>query len=75
MGVAVACLRDAVAQERIGKASVVLLNVSGGGRGRLAAERSLNAAIPRLRIARESLSREETVYRIGEICAAAPSPV
>jgi cysteate synthase len=75
VGVAVACLRDAVAQERIGKASVVLLNVSGGGRGRLAAERSLNAAIPRLRIARESLSREETVYRIGEICAAAPSPV
>lgn len=55
-GVAVACLRDAVAQEKIRKDEVVLLNITGGGRLRLEADYPLVPAEPRLRLIRKSIA-------------------
>jgi cysteate synthase len=75
-GVAVACLRDAVIRGKIGKDSVVLLNVTGGGRRRLSQDFSLTPAQPQLRLTKESLSRAqlpETVRRVSGMCASALS--
>lgn len=64
--VAVACLSDAVAQGKIDRDSAVLLNVTGGGRGRLAMDYPLIQAEPILRLTRESLVGKDTVGRIAE---------
>lgn len=64
--VAVACLSDAAIQEKIDRESVVLLNVTGGGRRRLATDYPLIQAEPALRLTRESLAREDTVRRLAE---------
>jgi cysteate synthase len=72
VGVAVACLREAVARGEVGKDSVVLLNVTGGGRRRLSQDYPLIPAQPQLRLTRESLSQvqlAETVHRVTELCA------
>jgi cysteate synthase len=63
--VAVACLRDAVLQERIPKDSVVLLNITGGGRARARRDRALVPATPRLRL---SLTRPDAVNRLAALC-------
>ena len=72
IGVAGACLREAVARGEVGKDSVVLLNVTGGGRRRLSQDYPLIPAQPQLRLTRESLSHvqlAETVHRVTELCA------
>ena len=76
VGVAVACLRDAVARMGIGKDSVVLLNATGGGRLRLSQDYPLVSARPLLRLIRKSLSQAEhaeTVYRVIYLCESAAS--
>jgi cysteate synthase len=76
VGVAVACLREAAIREQIDKASVVLLNVTGGGRLRLRKDYPLVSAQPQLRFTRESLSQAEhaeTVRRITSLCESAAS--
>jgi cysteate synthase len=55
-GVAVACLREAVAQGKLDKESVVLLNITGGGRFRLERDYPLIPAEPRLQLLRKSLT-------------------
>jgi cysteate synthase len=64
-GVAVACLRDAAVQGKIGRESVVLLNVTGGGRLRLDADYPLVQAQPRLRVAMSALGSRDVVDRIA----------
>jgi cysteate synthase len=64
--VAVACLSDAVVQERIDQDSVVLLNVTGGGRRRLAMDYPLIQAEPMVRLTRQSLAQEGTVRQLAE---------
>lgn len=54
-GVAVACLRAAAGQGKIGKEAAVLLNITGGGRLRLAKDHPLVPAEPRLRLIRKSI--------------------
>lgn len=66
--VAVACLSDAVVQEKIDQDSMVLLNITGGGRSRLAMDYPLVQAEPILRLTRQALSQEDTVRRLAE-CA------
>jgi cysteate synthase len=67
-GVALACLRDAVSSERIDKGSTVLLNITGGGRLRLATDHPLVSAEPRLRLSRRLLDEEDTIQRIVGLC-------
>jgi cysteate synthase len=64
--VAVACLSDAVVQEKIDQDSVILLNVTGGGRCRLARDYPPVPAEPVLRLSRQALAREDTVHRLAE---------
>jgi cysteate synthase len=64
--VALACLSDAVIQEKIDRDSVVLLNVTGGGRRRLAMDYPLIPAEPTLRLTRKSLAQQDTVHRLIE---------
>jgi cysteate synthase len=66
-GVAVACLQDAVAQGRVEREAAVLLNITGGGRRRLAREYSLTLAEPKLRLSRKFIT-EDTVDQIAELC-------
>lgn len=66
-GVAVACLRDAAAQGRIGKESVVLLNVTGGGRRRLDAAYPLVQAQPQLEVVMSALGSRDVVDRIADL--------
>ena len=66
-GVAVACLRDAVAQGRVEREAVVLLNITGGGRRRLARDYSLIPAEPKLRLSRKFLT-EDTVHQVAALC-------
>jgi cysteate synthase len=68
-GVALACLREAVAQERIGRESVVLLNITGGGRARLGRDYSLVPAEPNLRLTRGSMTHDKAVDRIAALCS------
>jgi cysteate synthase len=76
VGVAVACLHEAVIRKQIDEESVVLLNVTGGGRLRLSRDYPLVSAQPQLRFTRESLSQAEhaeTVHRITSLCESAAS--
>jgi cysteate synthase len=70
-GVAVSCLRDAAARGSLGKESVVLLNITGGGRLRLARDHPLVSPEPQLRFTRDSLNQESTVQMIAAHCASA----
>ena len=65
-GVAVACLSDAVVQEKINQDSVVLLNVTGGGRQRIVMDYPLVQAEPMLRLSRQALFKEDTVRKLAE---------
>jgi cysteate synthase len=67
-GVAVACLSAAVAEGKVDRESVVLLNVTGGGRGRLGSDYPLVKADPYLRLTRRSLADEGAVHRLAESC-------
>jgi cysteate synthase len=67
-GVAVACLREAVSAGLVETDAVVLLNITGGGRRRLAAECSLTPAEPDLRLSRKFLT-EETVHQVARLCS------
>jgi len=58
-GVAVACLLDAAAKEQVGWESVVLLNITGGGRRRLEHDYRLVQAQPQLRVPRDSPEWQE----------------
>ncbi len=64
--VAVACLSDAVVQEKIDQDSVVLLNVTGGGRRRIVMDYPLVQAEPMLRLSRQALFKEDTVRKLAE---------
>jgi cysteate synthase len=68
-GVAVACLQDAVARGRVEREAVVLLNITGGGRRRLARDYSLVPAEPKLRLSRKFLT-EDTVHQVAALCGA-----
>lgn len=70
--VAVACLREAAAQGRIDRESVVLLNITGGGRLRLGKDHSLVPAEPQLWLTRKSLaeSAAEAAHSIAALCPA-----
>lgn len=65
--VAVACLGEAVAQGRIGKDAVVLLNITGGGRQALERDYPLTSPEPRLRLGREALASGEAVDQIAAL--------
>jgi len=67
-GVAVACLQEAVARGLVEREAVVLLNITGGGRRKLAADYSLTPAEPNLRLSRKFLT-EETVHQVAELCS------
>jgi cysteate synthase len=71
VGVALACLRDAVARETVGKDAVVLLNVTGGGRLRLARDYRLIQAQPQLRLARRSIAGSEAIAKVVSLCTSA----
>lgn len=71
VGVALACLRDAVAQEKVNRESVVLLNVTGGGRLRLREECPLVPAEPQLRLMRSSQGWAEAVDSVAALCGSA----
>jgi cysteate synthase len=66
-GVAVACLQDAVAQGRVEREAVMLLNITGGGRRRLARDYSLVPAEPKLRLSRKFLTGA-TVHQVAALC-------
>lgn len=68
-GVALACLRDAVAQGKVRRESVVLLNVTGGGRLRFRADHPLVPAEPQLRLTRKSLATADAQHLVAELCA------
>ncbi|MFF4121507.1 cysteate synthase [Streptomyces sp. NPDC001714] len=67
-GVAVACLADAAARGRLDDDSVVLLNITGGGRSRLGTDHALIPATPRLRIPVGAARHAETVEGIAALC-------
>jgi cysteate synthase len=67
-GVALACLRGAVAQGQVPTDSIVLLNVTGGGRKRLKQDFGLFSAAPDVRLTAESLRSGESVDRVLELC-------
>jgi cysteate synthase len=68
-GVAVACLQDAVIQGRVEREAVVLLNVTGDGRRRVARVYSLIPAEPKLGLSRKFLT-VDTVHQITALCEA-----
>jgi cysteate synthase len=65
--VAVACLRDAAKQRKIDGDSVVLLNVTGGGRKRLARDYVLLPADPQCRLTRQSARSDEALRGIASL--------
>jgi cysteate synthase len=67
-GVAVACLIASVAEGKLAD-EVVLVNITGGGRGRLAKDHSLYPAAPQMRLTREALGSERTAREIAEVVA------
>lgn len=71
-GVALACLRGALAEGRVNRESVVLLNVTGGGRLRLGEDHALLWAEPRLRLTRKSLDQQDTARRVAGLCENQP---
>jgi len=68
-GVAVACLQDAIARRRVDREATILLNITGGGRGRMALERALVPAEPKLRLSRR-LRTEDAVQQVTALCGA-----
>ncbi len=68
-GVAVACLQDAVARRRLNREATILLNITGGGRGRLAKDYCLVQAEPKLRLSRR-LCEEDAVHQVAALCGA-----
>jgi cysteate synthase len=70
VGVAVACLRESVTRGMVDRESVILLNVTGGGRNRLSADHPLREVRPRLHLTRDSMSGEAAVREITELCLA-----
>jgi cysteate synthase len=74
-GVALACLCDAVAEEKIPKDSVVLLNVTGGGRAQSRQEQSAAPARPQLHLTREALAGPESVEQVVALCESAGSVI
>lgn len=66
-GVAVACLQDAVVQGRVEREAVVLLNITGGGRRRLARDHFLVPAEPKLRLSRRFLTGD-AVHQVAALC-------
>jgi cysteate synthase len=72
-GVALACLREAAAQGRVGHESMVLLNITGGGRERLGQESPLIRAAPRMRLTLGSLAGRGAALKVAEFCASAAS--
>jgi cysteate synthase len=64
--VAVACLSDAVVQEKVNQDSVILLNITGGGRQRLASDYPLMQVEPVLRLTRESLTHPDAINRVAD---------
>jgi cysteate synthase len=66
-GVALACLREAALRSTIARTDVVLLNVTGGGRARLAADHRLVLARPSLRVGRAAADCPDTVKAIAEL--------
>jgi cysteate synthase len=66
-GVALACLRNAVNKGLIERESVVVLNITGGGRRRLRRDYPLIPAEPQLQLTRESLATTEAVHRVTEL--------
>jgi cysteate synthase len=65
--VAVACLQDAVAHGRVEREAVMLLNITGGGRSRLARDYSLVPAEPKLRLSRKSFTGD-AVRQVAALC-------
>lgn len=72
--VAAASLFSAVKAGMVPRDSAVLLNVTGGGRARLARDHSLVQADPRLRVRMDG-SRDEALAAIGELFSAAAGAV
>jgi cysteate synthase len=68
-GVALACLRNAVIQGRVPNDSIVLLNVTGGGRKRLERDFTLFRASPDMHLTNESLGSAESVDRVLKLCS------
>jgi cysteate synthase len=72
-GVALSCLRDAVIQGRVPTDSIILLNVTGGGRKRLEQDSALFHATPDVHLSAESLRSGESVDRVLELVTARPT--
>jgi cysteate synthase len=70
-GVALAALRTAVRQGRIDPAATVLLNITGGGRARYAAEHRLAANAPDLVVTREAISSSHAIAEIADVVTSA----
>ncbi|MCX4460731.1 cysteate synthase (plasmid) [Streptomyces sp. NBC_01340] len=73
--VAVACLAQAAAQGRIPNDAGVLLNITGGGRARLAAETRRTSFTPHLRLPVDCLGQADAVARAGELFTARHTPL
>ncbi|MEV7193801.1 cysteate synthase [Streptomyces sp. NPDC093510] len=69
--VAAASLFSAVGSGAIPRDATVLLNVTGGGRARLARDHTLLAAEPRLRVRLDGGSHDEALAAIGDLFAPA----
>lgn len=67
-GVAVACLRQSVADGLIPSDALVLLNITGGGRQRAASDFNLIEAEPQLRFNQQSLDLPQAVDQVIELC-------
>ena len=60
-------LQDAVAHGRVEREAVMLLNITGGGRSRLARDYSLVPAEPKLRLSRKSFTGD-AVRQVAALC-------
>jgi cysteate synthase len=69
-GVALACLRNALAEDLVPRDSVVLLNITGGGRRRAAGEPGFVQALPDLRLYEEPFTSQRSVDRAIGLCQA-----
>ena len=71
-GVALASLVEAVAAGRLERDATVLLNVTGGGRERLAAGRPRAGVPPALELTVEELARPDTAARVAAVADGGP---
>jgi cysteate synthase len=69
-GVALACLCNALAEELVPRDSVVLLNITGGGRKRAAGEPGFVQALPDLRLYEQPFVSQRSVDRAIGLCQA-----